>query len=79
MKIGIGQSRISSLCGPPVGQMYCRTERTDVYRANPAACEMFQRTEEEICQLGRPCVADINDPRLEPALEERRKQGKVRT
>ncbi|NLD03615.1 MAG: PAS domain-containing protein, partial [Clostridiales bacterium] len=31
-----------------------------VYRANPAACEMFQRTEEEICQLGRPCVVDIN-------------------
>ena len=50
-----------------------------VYRANPAACEMFQRTEEEICQLGRPCVADINDPRLEPALEERLKLGKVRT
>ena len=50
-----------------------------VYRANPAACEMFQRTEEEICQLGRPCVADINDPRLEPAMEERLKLGKVRT
>ena len=50
-----------------------------VYRANPAACEMFQRTEEEICQLGRPCVADINDPRLEPALEERLKLGKVRS
>ena len=41
-----------------------------VYRANPAACEMFQRTEEEICQLGRPCVVDIIDPRLELALEE---------
>ena len=50
-----------------------------VYRANPAACQMFQRTEEEICQLGRPCVVDIIDPRLEPALEERLKQGKVRT
>ena len=50
-----------------------------VYRANPAACEMFQRTEEEICQLGRPCVVDMNDPRLEPALEDRLKLGKVRT
>ena len=43
-----------------------------VYRANPAACGMFQRAEEEICHIGRPGLADMNDPRLEPALEERR-------
>ena len=49
-----------------------------VYRANPAACGMFQRAEEEICHIGRPGLADMYDPRLEPALEERRKQGKVR-
>ena len=50
-----------------------------VYRANPAACEMFQRSEQEICQLGRYIVVDADDPRLKPALDERLKNGKIRT
>lgn len=50
-----------------------------VYRANPVACEMFQRTEEEICRLGRCGVIDVDDPRLELALREREINGKVRT
>lgn len=49
-----------------------------IYRANPAACEMFQRTEEELCHLGRSGVVDITDPRLAIALEERLKKGKIR-
>jgi len=50
-----------------------------VFRANPAACQMFQRDEEEICRLGRAGVVDINDPRLKPALKERLAKGKIRT
>lgn len=50
-----------------------------IFRANPAACDMFQRTEEEICRLGRYGVVDLNDPRLEPALKERAVKGKIRT
>ena len=50
-----------------------------VYRANPAACEMFQRSEEEICTLGRSGLVDLSDPRLTPALEERATKGRVRT
>ncbi len=50
-----------------------------VYRANPAACEMFQRSEEEICTLGRSGLVDLSDPRLAPALEERATNGRVRT
>ena len=49
-----------------------------VYRANSAACEMFQRSEEEICTLGRSGLVDLSDPRLTPALEERAKKGRVR-
>ena len=49
-----------------------------VYRANPAACEMFQRSEEEICTLGRSGLVDLSDPRLAPALEERATKGRVR-
>lgn len=50
----------------------------DVFRANPAACEMFQKTEEEICRIGRSSVVDMNDPRLEQALRERAEKGKAR-
>lgn len=48
-----------------------------IYRANLAACKMFQRTEEEICQLGREGLVDINDPRLEMALLERAEKDRV--
>lgn len=50
----------------------------NVYRANPAACEMLQRTEEEICRLGRNGLIDLNDPRLGSALKQRLEHGKVR-
>ncbi|MDD4462223.1 MAG: PAS domain-containing protein, partial [Eubacteriales bacterium] len=42
----------------------------EVYRANPAACKLLQRSEEEICQLGRAGVVDLEDKRLQPALQE---------
>ncbi|MBN8546866.1 MAG: PAS domain-containing sensor histidine kinase [Ignavibacteria bacterium] len=44
--------------------------------ANPSACKMFQRSEEEICRVGRSGIVDIIDPRLPLALEERAKTGK---
>ncbi len=46
-----------------------------VYSANPAACRMFGRDEEEICRMGREGVVDPTDPRLAAALEERRRTG----
>jgi diguanylate cyclase (GGDEF)-like protein/PAS domain S-box-containing protein len=51
----------------------------EIYRVNPAACELFQRTEEEICQIGRPGVVDPDDPRLGSALSRREADGSVRT
>ncbi len=50
----------------------------EVVRANPAMCEMLQRTEEEICQIGRSGILDVNDPRLKTALEERNRNGIIR-
>ncbi|MCF8144677.1 MAG: transporter substrate-binding domain-containing protein [Deltaproteobacteria bacterium] len=44
---------------------------------NPAACEMFGRTAEEIKKLGRNALVDVSDPRLQKRLEERAKTGKV--
>ncbi len=44
--------------------------------ANPAASHMFGLTEEEICRAARNSLVDTSDPRLEPALEERKRTGK---
>ncbi len=44
--------------------------------ANPSACKMFNRSEEEICRIGRAGIVDITDPKLAAALEERAKTGK---
>ncbi len=47
-----------------------------ILAANPAACEMFGRTEEEIVQGERNNIIDASDPRLVPALVERKRTGK---
>lgn len=49
-----------------------------VFSANPAACRMFQRTEAEICSVGRNGVIDATDPRLPAALEERERTGRFK-
>ncbi|HSI71235.1 MAG TPA: PAS domain S-box protein, partial [Gillisia sp.] len=48
-----------------------------IFAANTAACEMFQRTEEEVCEVGRAGVVDISDPRVARAVKERSETGKV--
>jgi diguanylate cyclase (GGDEF)-like protein/PAS domain S-box-containing protein len=50
----------------------------NIYRANPAACEMLQRTEKEICEIGRSGLVDMSDNRLAEAFKERALNGKVR-
>lgn len=47
-----------------------------IMAANPAACAMFRRTEEDIIRGGRNSIVDTTDPRLPPALEERSRTGR---
>ena len=49
-----------------------------VLAANPAACRILQRTETEICSLGRQRLADPTDPRWQTMLVERDRTGEVR-
>ncbi len=49
-----------------------------ILAANPGACRIFGRTEEEICRIGRAGLLDLKDPRLEVALEERERAGRFR-
>jgi len=46
-----------------------------IYSVNPAAEKMFGRNKEEIISFNRNEISDENDPRLQPALEERRITG----
>ncbi|MBW8332157.1 MAG: PAS domain S-box protein [Prolixibacteraceae bacterium] len=49
-----------------------------ILSANDFACQIFQRTEEEICQAGRNGLMDLSDPRLPGMLEGRKKYGKIK-
>ncbi len=49
-----------------------------ILAANPAACLLFGRTEEEICRAGRSGVVDESSPNLQRMLEERARTGKTR-
>ncbi len=46
-----------------------------IFAANPAACHMFQMTEEEVCKAGREGIIDVNDERVKPFLQERQRSG----
>jgi PAS domain S-box-containing protein len=48
-----------------------------VLAANPAACEILGRTEEEICALGRQGLADPSDDRWALLLAERGRAGQA--
>ena len=48
-----------------------------VFSANPAACKMFGRTEQEICEAGRDGLVDLTDPRLETFIKVRRENKKA--
>jgi PAS domain S-box-containing protein len=50
----------------------------DIIAANPAACRMLGRSEEEIRRIGRAGVLDTTDPRLPGALAERERAGSFR-
>jgi PAS domain S-box-containing protein len=49
-----------------------------IYAANSEACRIFGMTEEELIHAGRDGIADLSDPRLKPALEERARTGRFR-
>ena len=49
-----------------------------IFAANPEACRLLDRTEEEICRAGRSGIVDLSDPRVAEALKERAQTGKFR-
>lgn len=49
-----------------------------IYAANQAACNIYEKTEAELCQGTRQDLVDVNDPDFKNFLEERRKFGRAR-
>jgi diguanylate cyclase (GGDEF)-like protein/PAS domain S-box-containing protein len=49
-----------------------------ILAANPAACAMFGRTEDEIKEVGRSGVVDTSDPRLAEIIKQREASGHVK-
>lgn len=49
-----------------------------ILAANPRACEILERTEQEICGLGRQQLMDPDDDRWQVLLTERARTGRVR-
>ncbi|MGZ3417113.1 MAG: sensor histidine kinase [Polyangiales bacterium] len=50
-----------------------------VLQANPAACEILGRSEEELKRTGRAGFLDVSDPRLAAFLEQRLRTGRARS
>lgn len=50
----------------------------EILSANPAACEIFKMTEDEICVAGLNGIVDLTDSRLSVLLEERQRTGKAK-
>ncbi len=59
------------------GILFCKRDGT-VLSANPAACQIFHMTEEEICERGRSKLVDTNDPQFERAINIREREGKYK-
>lgn len=60
-----------------IDAVFLSTSDGRIFSANPAACELLGRTEEEICALGRGGLV-VPTPELTEALERRAKVGHAR-
>ncbi len=58
--------------------MLLTRESGEILAANPAACQMLGRAEEEICAEGRGGLVDPSDPRVADYLAERARSGRAR-
>jgi PAS domain S-box-containing protein len=72
------EQRYRQLFENSIDALFITAPDGSIFAANPAACQILGRTEEEIRQLGRSGLVDTTDPRLQAALEERARTGRFR-
>jgi PAS domain S-box-containing protein len=71
------EERFRALFENAVEAMFLTSPDGRIESANPAACQMFGRTERELVAGGRAAVVDTTDPRLAVLLRERLEKGKI--
>ena len=71
------EQKFRSLYENSIDAIFMTKDDGTVLSANAAACEMLQRTEEEICKKGRDCF-QIQDAALVEAIAERNQKGRWR-
>jgi PAS domain S-box-containing protein len=72
------EERFRSLFYNSIDGILLSTPDGKMLAANPEACRIFGRTEEEIQKVGRNGILDMTDPRVAVFLEERLRTGMAR-
>ena len=75
-KLRESEDQYRSLFESSIDEILLTAPDGSIFAANPAACRMLGRTQEEICAAGRDGVIDPADPRLHAALAERARTGR---
>ena len=67
-----------SLFDNSIDAVFIADPHGNIEAANPEACKLFGRTEEEMCRIGRPGLVDPGDARLEFLLQEQEQTGRFK-
>src|SRR5918992_1283074 len=72
------EERFRSLFDHSIDAVLIGDAHGNIEAANPEACRLFGRTEEEICRIGRAGLVDPTDTRLQVLLTEREQTGRFK-
>jgi len=72
------EERYKAIFDNSIDAIFITSPDGTIHAANPAACQMFRMTEEEIIRAGRNGTVDTSDPRLKSMLEERARTGRFK-
>ncbi|HEX6927639.1 MAG TPA: PAS domain S-box protein [Gammaproteobacteria bacterium] len=75
---GINEGRFRSLYEHSMDATFVAKPDGAIISANPAACELFGRTEEELRRIGRKGILDESDPAFIEMIETRQRTGQAR-
>ncbi|HKJ79134.1 MAG TPA: PAS domain S-box protein, partial [Prolixibacteraceae bacterium] len=78
-KLKENKEEISSILENSMDGILLTAPDGSIFSANPAACEMFGRSEKELCEVGKEGVVDLNDARLSTFLKVRKEKRKAKT
>jgi len=78
-KLRESREEISKILENSIDGILLTSQEGPIFSANPAACELLGRSEEELCEIGREGIIDTDNPELVKALQTRDEHGKVKT